>query len=78
MGFDIEQLLDFEPAAGRCIKCLALLPDIKTTENSHKCPVCGLTAVRSVTLSVTTGVTNTNVITSVPPPNDPFNAYGYP
>src|SRR6266481_1195505 len=59
MGFDIDGLLDFEPASGRCVKCLALLPGVKDSVNRYQCQVCGLSAIRSAIF-----VNSTNMVTS--------------
>lgn len=58
MGFDIEGLLDFEPASGRCVKCLALLQNPGRAAG-HACPVCGLIATPSPSFT-TAGTTWTN------------------
>src|SRR5712692_4026529 len=55
MAFDIDELLNFEPASGRCAKCLALLPSVPDSAAHHRCGVCSLTYIR--TLSTTVGTT---------------------
>jgi hypothetical protein len=79
VSFDIDVLLDFEPAGGRCVKCLALLPMIEPSAVTHECPVCGLTAMANPI-----GITNiaNSTIQAVSPFtrfSDPFTgmAYGY-
>jgi hypothetical protein len=60
MGFDIEGLLDFEPASARCAKCLALVPGVKSSEDYYDCPVCDIKATRSnVYLTTTTSAVST-------------------
>src|SRR6266566_5972442 len=78
MGFDIDGLLDFEPASGRCVKCLALLPSVKASANTHKCPVCGLTAFRNNIFTATTGNIVGSLATSTTPMlNDGSSMYAY-
>jgi hypothetical protein len=78
VGFDIDRLLDFEPATGRCIKCLALLPGVKDVERTYRCPICGLTAIRSGGITGFTGSNASNAFTfPIQSSIDPINLYGY-
>jgi hypothetical protein len=58
MAFDIDALLNFKPASGRCAKCLALLPSVPDTAAHHRCGVCGLTYIR-------TTIGNTAVVSTI-------------
>ncbi len=80
MGFDIEGLLDFEPANARCAKCLALVPGIKSSDDYYECPVCDIKATRS-NLYITTGtnlVFNTaSQVLGIPGDTPTQFGYGY-
>jgi hypothetical protein len=78
VGFDIEKLLDFEPASGRCVKCLALVPSIKVSEDTYSCPTCDIRAVRSNIFSATgSGLVIGSTLTPVTVWDSTFQAYGY-